>query len=225
MLAVVITVDCLAKQRDLGGSARGESSDFADHVGEFAAALRAPRHRNNAERALIIAAALHRHECRDCIVAHGGHVFVVLPFLERDFGGPLTVARASDQLRQATVAIRPDDEVHLRNALEQLGTEPLGHAADDAEHVAWPLVALQLAHAAEYALLGVVPDGAGVHEQHIGQGGIVRAHVSLASQDAEHQLGIRDVHLAAVGLDVDARHRQSIVTSKRGRPSHVVASR
>src|SRR2546425_7891892 len=36
-----------------------------------------------------------------------------------------------------------------------------------------------------------------------------RTDVTLPREDAEHQLGIRDVHLTAVGLDIDARHRRS----------------
>ena len=68
------------------------------------------------------------------------------------------------------------------------------------------LVALQLAHAADDPLLGVVAHRAGVDQHHVGLGRIVRAHVALAPEDAEHELGVGDVHLAAVGFDVDAFH-------------------
>src|SRR2546426_894144 len=62
VLAVVIAVDRLAKERHLRGTARGETLDLAHHVGQLAAALRPARHRNDAERAPIIAATLHRYE-------------------------------------------------------------------------------------------------------------------------------------------------------------------
>ena len=112
----------------------------------------------------------------------------------------------ADELGQVAVRVRADDQVDLGDALEQHGAEPLRHAADHAEHVAGPLVALQLAHAADHPLLGVVPHGAGVDQHDVGVGRIVGAHVALAAQDAEHELGVRHVHLAAVGLDVDALH-------------------
>ena len=65
---------------------------------------------------------------------------------------------------------------------------------------------LQLAHAADDPLLGVVPHRAGVDQHDIGLGRIVRAHVAFAPEHAEHELGVGHVHLAAVGLDVDALH-------------------
>jgi len=68
-------------------------------------------------------------------------------------------------------------------------------------------VALQLADARQHPLLRVVAHRAGVHEHHVRLARVAGADVALPLEDAEHQLGIRDVHLAAVGLDVDTRHR------------------
>ena len=142
----------------------------------------------------------------------------MLPALERHVRGTLATRRPCDELGEVAVAIRADDEVYLRHPLEQPGPEALGHAAHDAEHPAGAFVVLQLAHAPQHPLLGVVADGAGVDEQHVGRRGIVRTDVSLPRQKPKHQLGVRHVHLAAVRLDVNARH-QVILTSKRGRPS------
>ncbi len=149
----------------------------------------------------------------------------MLPAFERDIGRALAVPGARDQLREAAIAVGPDDEIDLWHTLEQLGPEPLRHASHDAQHIAGPLVALQLSHPPQHPLLRVIADRAGVHEQHVRLGRIGGAHVSFTPQDAEHQLGVGDVHLAAVGLDVDAPHRQLTVTSKRGRPSHACVSR
>ena len=69
------------------------------------------------------------------------------------------------------------------------------------------LVVAQLAQPAVYPLLGVLPDRAGVHENHVGVGRTLHALVPRFVQPAEHDLGVGHVHLAAVGLDVDApRH-------------------
>jgi len=225
VLAVVIAVDRLAKERDLGGAGGRQPGDFAHHVGQLAAPLRAPRHRNDAEGAPIIAATLHRHECGDRITADRGNVLVVLPAFELDIGGARAAPGLRDQLGKTAIAIGTDDEIHLRHLLQQFGTKALRHTTDYAQHVAGPLVALQLTHPSQHALLGVIPHRAGVDEQHVRLGRIIGAHVARPSQDSEHQLGIRDVHLAAVRLDVDATHRQLTVTSKRGRPSHRCVSR
>ena len=218
--AVVVAVDRLAKERHLGGAARGEVRHLAHHVLQLAAPLRPPRHRNDAEGAPIIAAPLHRHEGRDLSPPHRRHVLVVLPALELDLGGPLPRTRPRDQLGQPAVAVWADHQVHLRNPLQQPRAQPLRHAAHHPQHTARSLETLQLAHARQYLLLRMVADGTRVHQHHVGLGGIVGAHEALAPQHAEHQLGVRDVHLAAVSLDVDARHGQRTVTSKRGRPFH-----
>ena len=56
----------------------------------------------------------------------------------------------------------------------------------------------------DHPLFRIVPDRAGVHEHHVGVIGRVDALVAFAREHAEHELGVGDVHLAAVGLDVDA---------------------
>jgi len=143
-------------------------------------------------------------------------------------GAELDVGRAGsrapgpgpgDQLGKTAIAVGTDDEIDLRNALEQLGPEPLRHAADHAQHVTGTLVALELAHAPEHPLLGVVAHRAGVHQQDVGLRGVVGTDVPLAAEHAEDELGVGDVHLAAVRFDVDAWHAQLTVMSSRGRPS------
>ena len=149
----------------------------------------------------------------------------MLPSLERDIGGTFAALCLRDQLGQAAVAIGADDEIDLRDAFEKLGAETLCHTADDAKHVARTFVALELAHPSQHALLRVIAHGTGVDQHDVRHGRIVGARVARTLQDSEHQLGVRDVHLAAVGLDVNAGHRQLTVTSKRGRPSHRCVSR
>jgi hypothetical protein len=78
---------------------------------------------------------------------------------------------------------------------------------------------MQLAHAADHPLLGVLTHRAGVHQHDVGLGRIVGASVARAAEDTEHQLGVGHVHLAAVGLDIDAlAHAQRYPV--RGGPSH-----
>ncbi len=207
VLAVVIAVDGLAKQRDLRRAGAREVYDLMHDVGQLAAALRPARHRNDAEGAPIIAATLHRDERRDRIAADGVDVFVMFPSFELDVRRALATPGLRNQLGQATITVRADHQIDLRHTLEQFGAETLRHTAHHTQHVTWALVAFQLSHASQNPLLRVIAHRTGVHEQYVRLGGIVRAHVALTAQDAEHQLGVRDVHLAAVGLDVNAAHR------------------
>ena len=118
--------------------------------------------------------------------------------------------------RQIPVRIGADDQIHPWHLLEQRGAQPLRHAADDAEHPAGALVPLELAHPADHPLLGVVADRAGVDQHDIGVRRLLGADVALTAEQAEHQLGVGHVHLAAVGLDVDAlRHGEKIVGEVR----------
>src|SRR5256712_7503119 len=103
VLAVVVAVDRLAKERHLRGAARDETLHLAHHVGQLATPLRPARHRNDAERAPIIAAALHGDERGGPPAAPPGlprrrHVLVVLPRLEPHVGRALPLPRPGDQL-------------------------------------------------------------------------------------------------------------------------------
>src|SRR5690606_17781500 len=49
--------------------------------------------------------------------------------------------------------------------------------------------------------------GADIHEDDVGAVGGVRGRVAFLGELASHQLGIADVHLAAVGFDVDGAGR------------------
>ena len=205
VLAVVIRVDRLAKERHLRHAVRNEALRLAHDVGQSTAPLRSPRVRNYAERAPIIAAALDGDERAGRRPALRDHVLVVLGGDERRLGGPLPFPGAADELRQLAIPVRPHHEVHVRGSGEQPFPEPLRHAPHHAEDVTRPLVALQLAHPPEHALLGVIADGAGVHDHDFGLSRRLRARITFAHQDPGHKLGVSHVHLAAVGLDEEAR--------------------
>ena len=99
MLAVVITVDRLAQQGDLGGPTLGERPDFGDDVTYVTAPLRPACIRNDAEGALIIAATL---DCDERSRARGAHlrdVLIVLPRAEIGIRDTRTLRRHLHQIR------------------------------------------------------------------------------------------------------------------------------
>jgi hypothetical protein len=128
------------------------------------------------------------------------------------------VADPVDDLSQVTIGIRPDHQVHTPHLSKQPVTDALGHAAGDAEHeIGTPLpVSLQLSQPSEHPLLGVLPDRTRIHEDHIGLIRVVDAHEAVLGEDSGHELGVADVHLAAVRLDVDAARSRSTRAARGG---------
>ena len=119
----------------------------------------------------------------------------------------MALRRGGEQARQAAVGVRPGHDVHLARLQEGV-LEALGHAAEDAHDHARALFALEveLLDAAPDALLGVVPHGAGVGEDHVGVRHFLGAFIPFFSEDGEDHLGVGHVHLAAVSLDVQLFH-------------------
>ena len=91
---------------------------------------------------------------------------------------------------------------------EEPGSKPLRHASRHAHDRAGLHVALQFTEAPDHALLRVLANGAGIHEDHVGAIGGGRRRVAGRRERAEHQLGVAHVHLATVGLDVDRAGRR-----------------
>ncbi len=101
-----------------------------------------------------------------------------------------------------------DDEVEVGQAVEQLGAAVLCHATEDTEH---ELGAAALAHGdvlglGERFLLGEVAHGAGVEQEDVAVVLVVDEAVAAGAQHRRDGLAVALVHLAAVGLQVDAVH-------------------
>ncbi len=179
--------------------------------------LRPAGGRDDAEGAAIIAAALHRNERGRSRFTHLGDVLVVLPAAVLHIGHPAPAARRAAAVRAGSGSRpgRPPGR-RLGDLLEEYRPQSLGHAADDAEDRSGTLVTLELPHPADDPLLGVVADGAGIDQHHVGPLGPLGRDVAVPRQHAEHQLGVRDVHLAAVGLDPDTLHGRLLSPTRGG---------
>ncbi len=118
VLAVVVAVDRLPEQRDLGGAALRQDGDLGDDVCQPSAPLGASSVRDDAEGAAIVAAALYRDECRRSAFAHGRHILVVLPGPELGIGGALSAGASDDDLGQTPVGVgaRPESTRGTRSS-------------------------------------------------------------------------------------------------------------
>ena len=99
----------------------------------------------------------------------------------------------------------PHDQIDMRHARPQVAFVFLRHAAQHAHHE-FGLVALadpQPSEPAPDLVLGVLPNRAGIEEDHVGFGFVGRRLVARIQQLAVNQLRVQLVHLTAVAVQVE----------------------
>ena len=121
--------------------------------------------------------------------------------------------RVRQKLRQMMIALRTDHDIHGRRAADDLFAFGLRDAAGDRDfHVAALArgVVLHDAQATEFGidfLGGFLADMAGVEDHQVRILDIGRLDKAFAGQRVHHALRIVDVHLAAIGLDMQLARR------------------
>src|SRR5581483_3043437 len=210
-LLPAVRADRLAEQLHLLVAGGGHRARLAQHLARGRAALAPARVRDHAEGAELVAAALDGDVAGDGARARARHrarrvqPLVGLEAIEARVLDLVAAAGAVDVVQQAAVAVGADHDVDVRRLGLDAGLEVLGHAAGDAQHHPGArLVARQHAGAGVDLLLGLLAHGAGVEQDQIRARRIVGARVARAVQQAQHHVAVRDVHLAAVGLEVHA---------------------
>ena len=214
----VIGVDVLPNQRDLAHAVVGEPLHVVDDLRHRARDFRAARIGHHAEGAELVAAFLHGDECgnaarADRIRLRGGEEAELV--LDREFGlqRAAFALRARQQLRQMMIALRPDHDVHCRRAADDLRALGLRDAARDRDaHLAPVARRLVLGdpQPPEFGVDlfgGLLADMAGVEDHQVRILGAGCLHKALRRQRVHHALRIVDVHLAAIGLDMQLARR------------------
>ena len=219
---VAIRIHRLSEQLHLFVAGLGHRARLAQHLARRRAALAPARVGDDAERAELVAAALdgdvsgdaapgavRRGPARGGFAAgHGAHArrvetFVGLEPVELCVLDRLAAARAVHVVQQPPVAVGADHHVDVGRLLADRALQMLGHAAGDAQdHAGARLVRREHARARVDLFLGLFAHGAGVEQDQIGARRIFGAPVARALQQAQNHLGVGDVHLAPVGLDV-----------------------
>ncbi len=116
---------------------------------------------------------------------------------------------ARQQVGQAMIVLRAEHEVDDRRAADDLVTLGLGDATGDRDQDLASLARgalLELPDAAELGidlLGGLLADVAGVEHDQVGVLGRRGLDEALARHRVRHTLRVVDVHLAAVGLDME----------------------
>ncbi len=221
----VIGVHVLAEQGDLARAGVDKRPRLGFDIRRGTGDLRAAGVGDHAEGAELVAALLDGEEGADAFDRPPSWQGVELGFgLElhrhRRLAAP---AGRGDQLRQAVVALRADDNVDRALALGDLGAFGLGHAAGNRDQHAFPPGARLLAQGLQPAELGIdllrrpFADVAGVEHHEVGVLGPIGHPPAVRAEQLGHPLAVVDVHLAAVALDEEP--------PRRGRLTHPTARR
>ncbi len=105
--------------------------------------------------------------------------------------------------------MRADDEVHVRQFVNELPSAALGHAAHKTQHHAGAVAADfggERLHFADGLLLGGIAHTAGVEQDDVGGGFRGSESIALGNELRGDGFGVALVHLAPVGFDIDTRH-------------------
>src|SRR5579864_1170611 len=88
----------------------------------------------------------------------------------------------------------------------------LRHTAEQAQlHLGTCMLeAGEIAEAAKHAFFGVLTNRARIQQDYVGQLGPRRRRVARVLEHRAHELRVRDIHLAAVRLDIYARLRRMV---------------
>jgi hypothetical protein len=202
---VAIGVDGLPQELQLQGTLTHAPPGLGHDLREGPMHLPAPGSRDDAEGAAHVA-AFHDGDERlpsrpgglASVPEDGGEI--VQGGVHRGPAGP----GLAHQARQAPDSPRPQDQVDVRGAPEDLLALLLGHAAGHPDHGLGRvrLEMLDPAQEVEQLLGRLLPDRTGVQEDHVGLGGSRRRPVTLGFQQGRHLLLVLGVHLTAPGLDV-----------------------
>ena len=167
---IAVAVDVLAQQLDLGIALVGDAPRLCKHGCGSAAALFAPRVRDDAIGAELVAAFDDGDVSAVRILARGEFGFECLFGLPVVEPGDAILAgfKSAQHLGQLAIRGRTGDERHIRRALEDLLAFLLRHTAQHAEAFAGLVQLLVVVQAIEDFLLGFVADGAGVVEDQAG---------------------------------------------------------
>ena len=203
-----VGIHILPEQRDLTIALGLEVLHLTDDALQLTATLAATGVGHDAVGAEVIAPTHDGDEARevepadlqreDILVGLGGgelYVDRLLPALD-----------SADEIRQVEVAIGADDEVHVV-LLDQLPLSTLRHTAEDADDDTAALLAADgviVSDAVENFLLGIVAHRAGIEEDSIGQLRVFGQVKAVHLHDGCDDFAVGDIHLAAIGLYIDA---------------------
>ena len=111
-------------------------------------------------------------------------------------------------IRNRVKLLRTDDQIQIRQAINQRRAAILRHAAQDAnlETRLLPLALRQVSRFADRLLLRLIAHATGIEQNHVCIELIVHHGVTAIAQGHGDLLAVPLVHLTSVGFNIDAIH-------------------
>ena len=219
---LAVGINVLPQQGDIPAAIVHQVFHLAHDVRGHTAALTPAHVRDNTVGTKIIAAVHDRHKgLKTAVVLHRnllvqGGIGAVFHGVPPDAAPPLD-ENTVEKLRQAPRGIAAHHKVHIGVAHFQLFADLLllGHAAGQGNNKVGLLLfeALERPHIAEYPLLGVFPDGAGIVEDQVGLPDVIGKAVAQLRQHALEPFPVINALLAPEGMNMGQR-RGFVMPSK-----------
>ena len=206
----VIGIHVLAKKGDFAYAALDQVAGLFEDAAGRAAYFGATGIGHHAERTEFVTALLHRQKGGGATRRLGS----VAQGVEFVVGGKIGIKRRAPgahlglHLGQAVIALRPDHQIDQRLAAHDLFALGL---RDTARHADFEIRVrgLEIAKAAQFGIDlfgGFFADVTGVEQDHVGVIGACGFHIARAAHGLCHPLAVIDVHLTAIGLDIEFFH-------------------
>ena len=164
-----VGVDVLAEQRDLAHAVAGQARHLGDDLARTAALLAAAHGRDDAVRALRVAAHRDLHPRLEAPLALPGQAPGEAPLVQAEGTRSHAVAARAEPFPEMRDRAGPEGHVHVRVEREEPLPLCLGVAAPDGDHLV--RVALlertRLRQVSREALVGLLADRAGVEDEHV----------------------------------------------------------
>ena len=217
----VIAVDVLTQKRDFAHPLGHQLFRLRQDAGHRAREFGAARIGHDAKGAELVAALLHGQK--------GGGAGLHRAFgklVELVLGGEFGVHRAlaarhrGHHLGQAVVVLAAHDQIDQRHPAHDLLALGLRDTARDTDRQA----RFRLLEGAQPAQIGIdlfgglFADVTGVEQHHVRLGRIIGQGIALHAHRLGHALAVIDVHLTAIGLDVQLFRRVGHGASRGWRP-------
>ena len=204
-----VRVHVLAEQGDLANPLARQALDLRDNLARPAALLSPSDGRDDAVRALRVAAHRDLHPCLEAALAVHRQRAGEAPLVAGPEAAALDAeSSGTEPLAEVRDRPRSEGDVDVRIELEEAFALRLGVAAADGDHLL-RIAVLQrrrLREVRREALVGLLADRARVEHDHVRLGLLVRLPQPERLEESLDPLRVMGVHLAPEGGDVVALH-------------------
>ena len=220
-LAIPVGVDGLAQIDDFFIPLVGKCANLVQQRRRGHTALPPADVGHDAEGTELVAAPHDRHPCSYPFPTCGRNIGIGFIPVEADGHQRLINTFLRQQGRQVTIGVRSQHQIKKGGFIEQGLPMMLGHAAGEPQDdTRLPgFMFHQITQSPDDALFRPLPNRASIQQDDIGAVRRRLRFVSVRLQQAQDELGVSDIHLTAVGFNIDATCFHACCPSRAPSPS------